>query len=142
MDLLVRREPSVDGTTIGQMFVNGRFSFWTLEDQIREGPKVIHETAIPAGRYRVTITKSERFGKMLPLINDVPGFTGVRIHSGTTSADTSGCILVGMQRGPASILSSRIAMDNLQPQIASALAKGDEVWLTIENHKTERNLNA
>lgn len=142
MELRLIREPSVDGVTIGRLSVNGRFAVWTLEDEIRNGPKVLHQTAIPAGRYRVVITKSQRFGKMLPLLENVPGFAGVRIHSGNVAADTSGCILVGMQKGQSSVLQSRVAMDVIQPQIAAALAKGEDVWLTIENPSPERVLRA
>jgi len=142
MEMRLEREPSTDGATIGRLFVNGALRAFTLEDVVRDGPKVIHETAIPAGRYRVTITMSQRFGRMLPLVNDVPGFTGIRFHSGNFAGDTSGCILVGMNRGRASLLSSRVAMDWLQPQIAAALARGDEVWLTVVNPTKEHELRA
>jgi len=60
--------------------------------------------AIPAGLYQVRLTDSERVrqgtlwspgGKQLPLLIDVPGRTGIRIHSGNTAKDSVGCILVG-----------------------------------------------
>ena len=142
MELRLEREPSVDGMTPGKLYVDGKFWYFTAEDLQRDGSKVMHETAIPPGRYKVIITRSARFDKMLPLLEDVPGFTGVRIHAGNTAADTSGCILVGMARANASVLSSRVAMDWLQPQIAGALARGEECWITIAAPSTERTLRA
>lgn len=132
MELLLRRQPSADGCTIGQLFVNGFFECWTLEDIVRDGPKIPGQTAIPFGRYRVEITMSQRFQRMLPLLLAVPGFEGVRIHPGNTAANTEGCILVGQGRANDSISSSRLAMQALQPKIAGALARGDEVWITVE----------
>ena len=134
MELLLQRDPTVDGTTLGRLSVDGIFLAWTLEDRVREtGPKVQGQTAIPAGRYRVVITKSQRFGVMLPLLVDVPGFTGIRIHPGNTAEDTDGCLLVGQSRGHDSILGSRLAMAALQPLIAGAIARGQQVWITVEN---------
>jgi hypothetical protein len=109
----------------------------TLEDPMREGEKVYGDTAIPLGTYRVTITRSKRFNKMMPLLHNVPNFGGVRLHCGNNTDDTSGCILVGMGRNADAdsdglqLLDSRDAMDEVQPRIASALARGEEVWLDI-----------
>lgn len=137
MQLRLAREPSTDGVTLGELFINDRLFGYTLEDVVRDGPKVLGETAIPFGTYQVIITKSKRFKKMLPLLLNVPGFEGVRIHSGNTGADTSGCILVGFARMAHTVLSSRVAMDALMPLLADALARGEEVWLTIEHAPAE-----
>jgi hypothetical protein len=74
---------------------------WTLEDMVREVDgmpvgrwKIKARTAIPVGAYRVTVTMSSRFGRLLPLLWGVPGFGGIRIHGGNTAQDTEGCILV------------------------------------------------
>tara|TARA_R110001599_G_scaffold259690_1_gene460164 strand:- start:516 stop:806 length:291 start_codon:yes stop_codon:yes gene_type:complete len=74
---------------------------------------------------------------MMPLLHNVPNFGGVRLHCGNNTDDTSGCILVGMDRNADAdsdglqLLSSRDAMNEVQPRIASALARGEEVWLDI-----------
>lgn len=142
MNLLLQRQPSRDGCTIGRLAVDGVFDCWTLEDVVRDGPKIAHQTAIPAGRYRVDITLSARFGRMLPVLLNVPGFEGIRIHPGNTSADTEGCILVGQDRANASIVSSRLALGALQPKIAGAIAHHEDVFITIENAKGPEPLQA
>lgn len=129
MDLRLARDPSVGDETLGRLFVNDVFECFSLEDVVRVGPKVVHETAIPAGRYRVIITRSARFARMLPLVCDVPGFSGIRIHAGNTNDDTSGCILVG--QSTRDIGSSRAALTVLQPKLAQALARGEDCWITI-----------
>jgi len=109
----------------------------TLEDPVREDGKVYGDTAIPLGTYRVTITRSKRFNKLMPLLHNVPDFGGIRVHCGNNTDDTSGCILVGMGRNADAdsdglqLLDSRDAMDEVQPRIASALARGEDVWLDI-----------
>lgn len=138
MEILLSREPSADGATIGHLFIDGRFAMFTLEDVTRTH-KLAGETAIPEGRYPVTITRSQRFGTMLPLVSHVPDFSGIRFHAGNTAADTSGCILVGLARhlGSPTIESSRSALEILMAKMALALAHGEEIWLTIEPAPTE-----
>ena len=57
--------------------------------------KVMKETAIPYGKYKITLRKSPRFKRILPYLHDVPHFEGILIHRGNTLEDTAGCILVG-----------------------------------------------
>lgn len=132
MRIEIERIDRNQSRTIGKLYVNGQFTCYTLEDRERSGPKVPGETAIPSGTYRVVITESPRFGKPLPLLLDVPGFEGIRIHSGNTAADTEGCILVGLGRTSNGIVSSRVALGNLQHAIQRALDAGEEVKLTIQ----------
>lgn len=132
MELLLQREPSVDGATIGRFFINGTFFGFTCEDVTRApGVKIPGETAIPLGRYRVIVNMSQRFGRPLSLVIGVDNFTGIRMHSGNGSKDTEGCILIGLARSHNQVLSSRAAMDILLPRIQHAL-KTEDCWLTIE----------
>ena len=129
MELLLQRNPSANGCTIGTLSVDGEFECYTLEDVVRpDGEKVYGQTAIPAGRYHVAITMSNRFKILLPLLEDVANFEGVRIHPGNTAADTDGCILVGQSKTDSSIGSSRAAFAVLFEKMQAA----DDIWLTIE----------
>lgn len=95
MNLELKRITFSPTFTIGTIKV-GETTFWTLEDVVRTGPKVYGQTAIPKGRYSVIWNMSNRFKKIMPLLLDVPNFAGVRIHAGNTSADTEGCLLLGL----------------------------------------------
>ncbi len=98
MKITVVRTGYTPESTAGIMILNNDYFGVTLEDQFREGPKVPGKTCIPAGRYKVELSFSNRFQKVLPVLLNVPGFEGVRIHGGNTAADTLGCILVGSKR--------------------------------------------
>jgi hypothetical protein len=129
MRLRLIREPTRDGATMGVLFVDGAFFCFTLEDPIRD-VKIPGDTAIPAGRYRVEVTMSPRFKRRLPLLIDVPNYTGVRIHAGNRSSDSEGCILPGRTRGTAMVMESRMALEHLLALIELAT---DPVWIEIEN---------
>jgi hypothetical protein len=119
---LVRRYFS-EVSTVGTLYVDGEFCCWTLEDRTREGPKVPGETAIPEGTYKVVITPSVRFKRDLPLLQEVPGFSGIRIHPGNTAEDTEGCILVGQYHeiGSDAVGRSRLAFDALFAKLRQAV---------------------
>lgn len=103
MILTLKRYKFTDTCTLGKLYINGNFFAHTLEDvyrgEIYANPslKVKGKTAIDFGRYKVTVTMSNRFKKELPLLHDVPQFEGVRFHGGNTHEDTEGCVLVAAQ---------------------------------------------
>lgn len=114
MKLLLQREPSTKQSTPGKLFIDGAFECYTLEDIVRaRGVKVYGQTAIPAGTYQVVLTMSPRFKRVLPLLLNVPGFEGIRIHPGNKAEDTDGCILVGDAPAPDWLGQSRVAFDRL-----------------------------
>ena len=139
MNLQIVRELSTDESTPGTLFVDDNFECFTLEDVVREVPglqvaawKVESRTAIPVGNYQVTVDFSTRFGKEMPHILEVSGFQGVRIHSGNTSADTEGCILLGQARsGPDEVINSRAAFNAFFAKIQGAVRNGEEIKITI-----------
>ena len=49
---------------------------------------------IPEGRYELALTMSPKFGVVLPLLENVPGRSGIRIHTGTKPEHSKGCVLV------------------------------------------------
>jgi len=131
MEIVVKRTKLEKGYTIGILTMPD-FTCNTLEDEVRE-VKVMGETAIPAGTYEVVVNRSMRFKKDLPLLVDVPNFAGVRIHSGNTSRDTQGCILVGTHLSGNFISNSRKAFDVVFYKIKSAIADGEKVTIEICN---------
>lgn len=143
LNLILRRRPSTTKCTIGELYLDsGEFVCFTCEDVVREMAhlpvtqwKVKGESAIPQGRYRITISLSERFKRNLPLLNMVPGFGGIRIHPGNTAADTEGCILPGNFVHPdgEGVSDSRTAFQKVYGLIDEALAAGDDVYIEVRN---------
>jgi len=134
MNITLQRLTSNDACTIGSLSIGGSVLCHTLEDIVRD-TKLFGTTAIPAGTYQVVITYSPHFQRDLPLLVNVPGYTGVRIHPGNTAADTEGCILPGMTvlNNFKAIAESRKAFDLLYPKIQWALDHGEQVTITIIN---------
>ena len=132
MILTVVREPSKNGCTLGELLLDGTHEAWTVEDVVRD-VKIPGETAIPAGKYRVVLTMSKRFGKVLPELLNVPNYEGVRIHSGNTAADTEGCILIGEEKRATGVLRSREAMVELMAALTGVIENGEQVWIEVKN---------
>lgn len=139
MNLTLIRKYKLPTYTIGKLYIDGEYFCDTLEDKDRgltDGMtvseiskiKVKKETAIPTGTYKVTITYSNRFKKNMPLINDVKGFEGIRIHSGNTDKDTEGCILVGFNKIKGNVINSRDTYNKL----FSILSKSNNITITIK----------
>lgn len=143
MTLRLLRNPSQHHVTFGTLFVDGVMECLTLEDEIRERPgvpvsewKVPGRTAIPAGRYSISLTMSARFGCVLPLLRDVPGFSGIRIHTGNVIDDTDGCILVGRRTSGTKIAESRMAFRRLMTTLERADTSGEVLTIEIRNPNT------
>jgi len=131
VELTLNRAPSNALATLGHLFVDGTPFCVTLEDVVR-GAKVYGETAIPAGRYPVKITWSVKFQREMVAVEDVPGFTGIRIHSGNDADDTLGCVLVGkVVDGPNRIHGGSEMMPKLFWLIQDALDRNEPVWLNV-----------
>ena len=132
MELTLVREPTCEGFTRGELFIDGVPEAFTLEDQVSE-VKIPGETAIPAGRYRVVLTHSPRFKKVLPELLEIPGFKGIRIHSGNDASHTEGCILVGQRQGKSAVFESKQAMLELMAALDAAVEGGEQIWIEIRN---------
>lgn len=142
MKLVLQRQPSCAGATIGKLSINGTFFCYSLEDQIREIPgrpvsewKVPGRTAIPAGNYLVTLEYSPRFGTDTPTVNRVPFFSGIRFHAGNHHEDSEGCILLGMQATECSLIggTSRPAVNLFKQELLEATERGETITIEIKN---------
>jgi hypothetical protein len=139
MKLTLHRFNCGQRATLGELFVDKEFTCFTIEDQDRQletgGEKIPRETCIPRGSYPVVVTWSNRFKRELPLVKDVPGFDGIRIHPGNTHDDTEGCILVGSSwfntaDGPA-VNNSRATFGTLFERLEAAYARGEAISLEV-----------
>ena len=142
MRLELKRKALLPEYTIGDLFVNGKLFCNTLEDTVRdlnkdgdlndagEG-KVYGQTAIPYGTYEVVITYSNRFKKQLPLLENVKGFEGIRIHPGNTKEDTHGCILVGVNSKKGMVTESKKTFDKLFSLLRDAVEMKETIFITI-----------
>lgn len=136
MELKLNRIFLGSSATIGELYVDGEHIADTLEDRVRpEGEKIYGKTAIPEGAYEMVLSYSPRFKKILPEILNVPNFTGIRIHCGNSSANSSGCILVGTWDGEKEdwVGNSRIAFDELMALLEEATNNKEKVTITVKS---------
>lgn len=150
MDLRLKRIARRDTYTIGRLYVDGEYFCDTCEDVDRGlrqdmAQSVIRAikrkgvTAIPTGRYRVTMdVQSPKFrtkamyqfcNGYLPRLINVPGFDGVLIHVGNTAKDTEGCLLVGRNTKVGKVLESRVTFVKLYERLKKAEGS---IYITIE----------
>ena len=153
MELLLRRIARRDTYTIGHLYIDGMYFCDTIEDKDRgicqsmqqsviRATKRKGVTAIPTGRYRVTLdVKSPKFSMKkyektygfcegyLPRLINVPGFEDVLIHVGNTARDTDGCLLVGKNTRVGKVLESRVTFVKLYERLKEAK---DSIYITIE----------
>ena len=139
MKLTLKRIALRSTYTIGRLYVDGNYFCDTLEDTVRDlnkngkfdngEKKVYGKTAIPYGTYEIKWTYSPRFKKYTPQLMNVPSFEGIRIHSGNTSADTEGCLILGENKQVGKVLNSRATINKFYPIIKKACSEGK---VTIE----------
>lgn len=133
---LIRTDMNAD-KTFGLLDIDGGFFCHTLEDADRKlesgGEKVYGKTAIPRGTYQVVVDYSNRFKRLMPRLVAVPGFTGIRIHTGNTAADTDGCILVGDRRDENGIApgSTWPAYNRLMERLEDAFDRGAAIEIEV-----------
>lgn len=136
MNIDLIRDTKDPTKTFGKMFIDGKYLGETLEDADRiledGGEKIDGQTAIPRGRYKVTVTYSNRFKKPMPYLHDVPDFDGVRIHGGNTEEDTHGCPLLGNIRTKDGIAQCSGANERLMHLLESCEDRGEDVWITVK----------
>lgn len=153
MEIKVDRKWKKETYSIGNLYINGKYFCNTLEDKDRglkqtdpialiKSRKVYGETAIPTGRYEITLAiTSPKYsavkwykdlcnGKMPRLLN-VPGFDGILIHPGNTALDSFGCLLVGRNTAKGKVTDSRNWFKKLYKEMKKAYDKGEKIYITI-----------
>lgn len=124
------------GYTTGILHEKGNILCYTLEPQWRDlvhEKKVMGRTAIPEGTYRIRMSPSKKFRRMMPYLMEVPNFTGVMIHPGNRVEDTEGCILVGERDKPNTLMYSRRTFERLYNTLfEQANEEGGELEIVIE----------
>jgi len=148
MEIILKRDTFTNKSTIGTLTVNGAFFCYVLEDFDRglkdtmsldeiNKLKVHGQTAIPYGVYKIVVTKSERFSAMkgkpvyLPILLNIKGYAGVRIHTGNRPEDTEGCLLPCTTKSLNLGIGSTLAFNKLNDKINNALKVGENVIITI-----------
>ena len=142
MEIKLHRKYRGTNYCIGKLYINNEYFSDVLEDPDRglqntmsiqeiQQLKVKGDTCIPYGTYDITITYSPKFKKRLPLINNVKGFEGIRIHSGNTSKDTEGCLLLGFNKIKGKVINSKETVDKFITIVQQALNDGEKVTIQI-----------
>lgn len=135
MEILLQRTYNCKTYCIGHLYVDGKYICDTIEDVDRglnqsmtleeiKKKKVYKETAIPAGRYKVTTdVVSPSFslkpyyrnfcGGRLPRVLNVPGYEGILIHRGSNQNSSAGCLIVGYNTIKGQVTDSQKAFEKL-----------------------------
>ena len=108
---LIRK--SKDGKAVHGVLQAGDCEIATLEND---------DFIIPCGTYPVRVTFSPKFKRMLPLVLNVPGRSGIRFHRGTKPEHSRGCILV-----------SAAMEQELTAKWLALQASNEPIKITIEN---------
>lgn len=133
-------------STLGLLFLDGKFECYILEDQHND-IKVYGETRIPAGVYPITLrtegTTHEAYKKRFATyhigtlhIRNIPGYKYVLIHVGNTDEDTLGCLLTGdaannNQYRAGRVKSSTVAYERLYKKIAPRIKNGEKIKIRV-----------
>lgn len=129
MELHLNRFELAEGHTFGKLSADICF---TLEDTVRD-VKIHGKTAIPPGRYRVTLENSPRFGPDTITLHGVSDFDYIRIHGGNKVEDTEGCPLTGLELTETGIKAgtSQPALRMLKALVKAAIAEKQDIWIEV-----------
>lgn len=153
MELLSQRLWKKDTYTVSRFFIDGKRHYEILEDKDRglkqtdslakiKRVKVPRETAIPTGRYEVRIDiVSPKYaavawykkvcGGRMPRIMNVPGWSGVLIHPGSTALDSSGCLITGRNTIKGQLTRSRETWLAMYRKMEEAVKRGEKIYIEI-----------
>lgn len=143
MELKLVRKYFTSESTISELYINDVLFCHALEDVDRALDskmsrerigwlKQFGKTAIPYGKYEIITSYSNRFKDYLPLLVNVPGYEGIRIHPGNYAKDTEGCLLPGTYdpKVPDFVGNSRLSFAKLFETIKK-VEKQEKIFITI-----------
>ncbi len=138
MNLLVTRKTFTTLSTIGDLAIDGAFFGHTLEPPKRDQKPC----CIPVGTYDVSIRYSQKHVRLIPHVENVPGFSEIEIHVGNFPKDTEGCLLVGnvVNSTPDQILGSKVAFDCLFRLLTEAKEKDEPITITYMEEPTQETV--
>ena len=154
MEILVYRKWKKPYYTVGRMSIDGTVVCNTMEDVDRgldsdmpdwmiKNKKIPNVTAIPTGRYQVDMdTVSPRFSKYpfymevckgkLPRLKNVKGFDGILLHCGADHSNSSGCLLLGLNKQIGKLTDTKEAFKKVYALMKAAHDRGETIYITIE----------
>ena len=153
MELIIDRKYKKHNYTISNLYINNKWLCNVLEDADRglDNSMCIDEilelkkpniTAIPKGTYEITLDViSSKYSKVqfykdvcngkVPRLKNVKGFDGILIHAGNTDKDTSGCLLVGLNKVKGQVINSKDIFKNLYKILEESNNKGEKLIIKI-----------
>lgn len=153
MNILIDRKYKKSTYTIGNLYIDGKWFCNTMEDTDRglddsmnvsiiNSIKQSSITAIPTGTYELTLNVvSPKYSKRafyktlcdgkVPRLLNVKGFEGILIHCGNTAEDSSGCILVGLNKVKGKVVESQDTFTRLYKLLKDASMK-EPLTVTIK----------
>jgi len=149
--LVLKRKWFSAKTTIGRLYIDGHPNAYILEDTVRDPnndgimqpeEKIPGETAIPEGTYEVIISFSGKFQRNMPLLLNVPHYSGIRIHNGVDHTHTAGCLITGLDKNleasPWHVTYGRKAYADLL-ELLKIMCAHEKVYIKIINERTKRS---
>lgn len=153
MELLVDRKWKKQSYTISNLLIDGKWFCNVLEDADRGLDdsmsvdrilelKKLTITAIPRGTYEITLDiVSPKYSKVqfykdvcngkVPRLKNVKGFDGILIHAGNTDKDSSGCLLVGVNKIKGQVVNSKETFKALYKLLQDRRNKGEKIVIKI-----------
>ena len=128
MRIKVERRWPKDKYIIGRLYIDGEFICNTLEPPWKDNARY---TAIPKGIYEVIMNYSPKFKRVLPLVQNVPNRSSIRLHRGNRPADTQGCILPGENTKVGMVLNSTKYEEKICKMISDARGRRELVTIQI-----------
>jgi len=140
---LLERKYLCENYTIGKLSIDGKYLCEIVEDKVRDfnkdgdlldagETKIPKKTAIPYGRYKLKLSMSPKFKRVLPMVLGVKHFTGIRIHKGRNAASTWGCLIPGENKIKGGVINSQKYEMIIVQKLLESDQRGEQSYLEIK----------